>query len=68
MNKSYYIGYVNKSIGKMLFMGELENSWYSDFQSAKAHSKPELKRVFDTVKRQNRDKKLQKIKIIVKPI
>jgi len=63
MNKSYYIGYENKGLKKILFMGSLEGSWYSDFQSAQSFSKPELKRVFDTVKRQNKDKKLKVIKI-----
>lgn len=68
MNKPYYIGFKDKTLGKYLFMGPLENSWYSDFQSALPHSKPEIKRVFANIKRLNKDKKLQVIKIIVKPI
>ena len=68
MNKSYYIGYKNKSLKKILFMGSPEGSWYSDFQSAKRFSKFEINQILHVVKRQNKDKKLQIIKINIQII
>ncbi len=68
MNRTYYIGFKDEKLGKYLFLGPTESSWYSDYQSAKAHSKPEIKRTFATVKRQNKDKKLEVLQINPKPI
>jgi len=65
MNRPYFIGYKDERLGKFLFLGPTDSSWYSDFQSARAYSKPEIKRSFSAVKRMNKDKKLKVIKIMV---
>lgn len=66
MTKQYYISFEDKKLGKRLFLGSIETAWYSDFQSARAFSKPELKRSFSAIKRQYKDKKLRIIKINIK--
>jgi hypothetical protein len=66
MNKQYYVSFEDKKIGKLLFLGEIDTTWYSDYQSAKAFSKPELKRSFSAIKRQYKDKKLHIKKINIK--
>lgn len=60
----YYIGFEDKQLGKTLFLGS-QNAFYSDFQSAQAYSKPEIKRELPMIKRKYKDKKLKVIKIDV---
>jgi len=68
MNRPYFIGYDDKHIGKKMLQGPTDTSWYSDFQSAKAYSFPEAKRVLPVVKRMNKDKTLHIIKITMKEL
>jgi hypothetical protein len=63
MNRPYFIGYKDESLGKYLFLGLTDSSWFSDFQSARAHSRPEVKKALPAIKRQYKDKKLKVIKI-----
>ena len=63
MNRPYFIGYEDKSLGKKMLQGQTDTSWYSDFQSAKAYSFPEAKRALPLVKRMNKDRTLHIIKI-----
>lgn len=63
MNRPYYIGYKDEKLGKYLFLGPTESTWYSDCQSARSFSMPELKRVKRSIKRLNKDKKLKILKI-----
>jgi hypothetical protein len=74
MKRPYYIAYYDKTlgerdeagtpVGKWLHLGSAEGAWYSDYQSAKHFSKPEIKKVLPTIKRQYKDKKLKVIKIL----
>ena len=75
MNRPYYIGYFDKTlgerdeegtpVGKWMHLGSIDGgAWYSDYQSAKHYSKPEIKKVLPTIKRQFKDKKLKVIKIL----
>jgi hypothetical protein len=78
MKRPYFIGFEDKTLGKYLFLGQVNTStegevvsnvaWFSDFQSAKAHSKPEIKKSLPAIKRVCKDKKLKVIKIDVKPL
>lgn len=63
MNRPYYIGFRDDGLNKMLFLGA-NDAYFSDFQSANAYSKPEIKHALPGIKRKCKDKKLKVIKLL----
>ena len=65
MNRPYFIGRWDEKIGKYLYLGPTDDSWYSDCQSARSFTMPELKRVKQSIKRVHKDMKLRIRKVLI---
>lgn len=67
MNRPYYICYHEKTTGKNMFSaGDENNTFYSDFQSARGYSKREAEIALGQLKRRFRGdyKRLKTLKIL----
>ena len=65
MERTWYICFEDKQLGKKLFAGP-NTGFYSDFQSANAFSKPEVKKALPGMKKHYKEKRLKAIQIILR--